>query len=146
MTAKDSRSQSGKHLDLLVAAQEQVGHLMKALGIFDPDIPKERAGAVAVLDDDGGWRTTRWTTTMRAATRWRGPSTTSLPTRPVAHRPPVRPLSDTPYDSLRNLTVADAVRELAGLGSLSLVEATRMCWPEDARGPLSLSEAEKLAS
>jgi len=53
---------------------------------------------------------------------------------------------DAPYDSLRTLTIAEAERVAARPGNLSLAEAARMCLPEDSPEPLSLADAERLAS
>jgi len=52
--------------------------------------------------------------------------------------------SDLPYP--RNLTVVDAHRASASDGNLSLDAAYRMCRPEDSPEPLSLADAEQLAS
>ena len=61
--------------------------------------------------------------------------------------PPAGP-TDIPSDlpQGRNLTVVDAHRASASDGNLSLDAAFRMCRPDDSPDPLSIADAEQLAS
>jgi HK97 family phage prohead protease len=57
--------------------------------------------------------------------------------------------TDVPDDTdnpLRNLTLVDATRASASDGNLTAAEAARMCRPEDSPEPLTLEQAEQLAS
>jgi hypothetical protein len=136
----------GQALDLLAAAQESVDQLMKLLGIYDPD-EKNMQDVLNIVrralddggvqgpdnDDEGGDSLARAVHDLIAdAAGCTGPAgPTEIP-------------SDLPYP--RNLTVVDAHRASASEGNLTLDAAYRMCRPEDSPEPLTLTDAERLAS
>jgi HK97 family phage prohead protease len=55
-------------------------------------------------------------------------------------------VDDSPYSEANNLTVADAQEATLGKGNLTLVEAARMCRPDDSPEPLTLAQALAQAS
>lgn len=139
----------GQALDLLIAAQEQVGHLMKALGIFDPDHPGKNTHMVIdilkrALDDDG----IQGPDNDDGAGDSIAQAVHDLVADAAGCKPPARG-TDTPTDEpARNLTIvaAEDMRVPTSKGNLTLADAARMCRPEDSPEPLTLTQAVQLAS
>lgn len=135
----------GQALDLLVAAQEQVGHLMKALGIFDPDSPEKKASKNLSI-------------ALRALEGIQGPDNSDTGANTIARAvhdlvadaagcTPVAGETYIPTDTpIRNLTIAEAeaAKVPTGSGNLTIGEAMRMRRPEDSPDPLTVEQATSL--
>jgi len=135
----------GQALDLLVAAQEQVGHLMKALGIFDPDSPEKKASKNLSI-------------ARRALEGIQGPDNSDTGANTIARAvhdlvadaagcTPVAGETYIPTDTpIRNLTIAEAeaAKVPTGSGNLTIGEAMRMRRPEDSPDPLTVEQATSL--